>query len=191
MLSNNKNLILNKKEVATRHTNQAIKMFFHKEDPVPTLVIVCAANYILHDLAIKNNIPILLGYNGIFQKILIKQEFQQIVNTRRSEIYNFFKHAKKDFDKMIEFNPDLIWYYILENIIIIKQLDCDFSKEMGYFVFWLTLAKRNLFVKNQYYDNYIKNFNISVKDLFELYDDFINNDKIKLEVYQKFKKWLF
>ena len=62
---------------------------------------------------------------------------------------------------------------------------------MGYFVFWLTLAKRNLFVKNQYYDNYIKNFNISVKDLFELYDDFINNDKIKLEVYQKFKKWLF
>ena len=168
---------LNKKDVAIRHTNQAIKMFFHKEDPVPTLVIVCAANYILHDLAIKNNIPILLGYNGIFQKILIKQEFQQIVNTRRSEIYNFFKHAKKDFDKMIEFNPDLIWYYILENIIIIKQLDCDFSKEMGYFVFWLTLAKRNLFVKNQY--------------LFELYDDFINNNKIKLEVYQKFKKWLF
>ena len=41
------------------------------------------------------------------------------------------------------------------------------------------------------YDALIKNFNISVKDLFELYDDFINNDKIKLEVYQKFKKWLF
>lgn len=184
-------MLLDKKEIALRHTNQAIKMFFHKEDPVSTLVVVSAANHILHTLVSKKGFPILLGYQGFFTKILIKEEYQKEFNKKRNEAYNFFKHADKDYDKIINFNPDLIWYFLLENIVFIKQLDYDFSKEMGYFIFWLTFSKRNLFVKNQYYDNYISNFSILPEDFFDLYDDFVNNDTVKLELFQSFKKWLF
>ena len=48
-----------------------------------------------------------------------------------------------------------------------------------------------MFVKNQYYDDYIKNFNITSEGFFELYDDFINNDNIELAIFQNFKNWLF
>ena len=73
-------MLLDKKEIALRHTNQAIKMFFHKEDPVSTLVVACAANHILHALVCKKGLPVLLGYKGLFEKILIKEEYQKEEN---------------------------------------------------------------------------------------------------------------
>ena len=181
---------LNKKDIAVRHTIQAIRMFFHKEDPVSTLVIACAANHILNTLVSKQNLPIIIGYRGGLVKLFAKKEDLNKIDEKRNEAYNFFKHAEKDYDKTINFNPDLVWYFILENIIYITQLDIEYSKEMAYFVFWLRYSKRNLFVKNKHFDDFIKNFSITPDDFFDLYDELINKQFSK-DILQNFKKWIF
>ena len=61
---------------------------------------------------------------------------------------------------------------------------------MAYFVFWLRYSKRNLFVKNKHFDDFIKNFSITPDDFFDLYDEVINKQFSK-DILQNFKKWIF
>ncbi|HNW25678.1 MAG TPA: hypothetical protein PLG15_02090 [Candidatus Gastranaerophilaceae bacterium] len=47
---------INKLDIASSLTNQAIRMFFHKDNPISTHVIVSAANEILINLIKKNGL---------------------------------------------------------------------------------------------------------------------------------------
>lgn len=87
--------------------------------------------------------------------------------------YNFFKHADKDCEKTIEFNPGLSNYFLLENIIFINQLGLKCTKEMLYFNFWLYSTKRKLFKRNKNLDELIMQYNYKEEDFYENFDEFM------------------
>ena len=174
------NITLDKKDVVVRELNQAIRMFFHNEDPICIHLLVCSANNILHSLMNANKQPILLGYNGLLQKIYIKKEFQEEFRKefemKRHDFYNFFKHAKKDVNKIIDFNPNLNIYFMFENLIFIKQLNIQFTKEMQYFYFWLYVSHRRFFIKNEEFDNEILKYEFKDSEGYEYFDEFMNKN---------------
>ncbi len=170
-------MILSKKNIAIRHTNQAIKMFFKKEDSVSIHLLVCAANEILIALLKKGKKPILFGKNGILQKLYINDNYFYDINRKRVEAYNFFKHADRDTEEKYKFNSDLNWLFLFENLIMIKQLNMHFSKEMAYFYCWLIFTKKRLFKKNNKNDNFIEDLKFNKEDYIDLYDDIINQIK--------------
>lgn len=172
---------INKIDVATRLTNQAISMFFHKEDVISIHIIVSAANEILTKLMEKRNIFSVLGCNSI----CINEKFRKEWIRGRKSKYNFFKHADKDANEEIEFNPKVNWIYILENIDFMELLNIPMSKEMTFFKLWLLVAKRDIFVENEKVDKFLNEYQCKGEDFFEVYDDAIKLESIDFSSFGK------
>ncbi len=176
-----KNNTYNKLDIAIKLTNQAIKMFFHKEDDISIHVLVSAANEILTKLLEKHNLKSSLGVNSV----LIKQEHRKEWINGRRNVYNFSKHADKDIDESISFNSEFNWYLILENINFLQLLQIRRSNEMIYFNMWLWKTQRNIFVDNPKADEFMQKQTIREDDFFKCFDegikiiDNIGSDKLQ------------
>ncbi len=163
----NKNKTYTKLDIAIKLTNQAIKMFFHKEDDISIHLLVSAANEIFTKLIDKHNLKSILGANSI----LIKQEYRKEWINGRKKVYNFSKHADKDIDGIIRFNPNFNWYLIFENINFLQLLKIKRSNEMIYFNMWLWKAQRKIFIDNPKIDEFMQNQTITNEDFFTCFDE--------------------
>jgi hypothetical protein len=171
-----------KLDVAINLTNQAIRMFFHREDEISIHVLVSAANEILTKLMKKQNLVSILGH----ESIMIKPEYRKEWINARKKVYNFSKHADKDIYETIEFNPKFNWYLIFENINFLQLLQVRRSNEMVYFTMWLWRTQRKLFIDNPKADEFIKNLSIIDEDFYIYFDegikiiDTIGNDRLQV-----------
>ena len=172
---------VNKIDAAIRLTNQAIKMFFHKEDTVSIHLLINAANEILSTILKKKGVKTQLGVNSI----LIKNEMRKDWIKRRREEYNFFKHANNDADKTLDFNVSFNKFFLLENINFIHLLEIPLSKEMTFFTFWLINQNPNILERSEFLDSELKKLNMSSEELFKLFDEVMESDKTKLNAIKK------
>ncbi len=171
-----------KLDVAINLTNQAIRMFFHREDEISIHVIVSAANEILTKLMKKQKLKSILGH----ESIMIKPEYRKEWINGRKRVYNFSKHADKDIDATIEFKPKFNWYLIFENINFLQWMQIKRSNEMVYFTMWLWRTQRNLFINNPKADEFMQNLSITDEDFYTCFEegikiiDTIGNDKLQI-----------
>jgi hypothetical protein len=89
-------------DVAKRQLRTATLLWFMDEDPVSIHTIISAAHEITHTLFRKKGLRGLL-----FDMPLPKEEFRAEVAKALKAAANFFKHAQKDLDASIEFNPGM------------------------------------------------------------------------------------
>jgi hypothetical protein len=81
------------KQEATRHLiHAAIRMFSEEEDPFAIHVLIHAAENVLIDVAKKSGKQLRVDWESY-----IKKEYQGAFFTKYREIYNFLKHADRDF----------------------------------------------------------------------------------------------
>jgi hypothetical protein len=101
-------LTLNKLDAAARQLNTAITMWFKREDPVSTHTLACAAYQVIHDVNSSRGGPELL-----YDALCFKDEFRgQIIREFRKE-YDFFRHADRSPDGVIDFDEDLAEKFLL------------------------------------------------------------------------------
>lgn len=170
-----------KLDVAINLTNQAIRMFFHKEDELSIHVIVSAANEILTKMMKKQNLVSVLGTESIVINSKYKKEW---INARK-RVYNFSKHADRDINETIKFRPKFNWYLILENINFLQWLQIRRSNEMIFFSMWVCKTQNNIFVDNPRINEFMQNQSITNEDFFNCFDeglkiiDIVGNDKLQ------------
>ena len=81
------------KQDAVRHlVHSAVKLIMKKEDPFAIHLIIQSADKLLIDVAASMN-----KYLEMDWEVYIKDEYQALFFAQYREIYNFLKHAKKDF----------------------------------------------------------------------------------------------
>ena len=98
----NASLKLSKLDVARRQLDAALDMWFNEHDLVPIHTLACAAHEILAAICKRRKLPPLMfdpshyreGMLGTARKALHKH-------------YNFFKHANKDAEDIIEFPTEI------------------------------------------------------------------------------------
>ncbi len=101
---------VDKLDAATRQLRTAITLWFNEGDPVSIHALAFAAYEVIHAVSKKRN-P--YRRDLLFNSLVIKDEYRSQVNIYLKKYAYFFKHADRNPDAEIEFNPELSETFIL------------------------------------------------------------------------------
>ncbi|HED2337567.1 TPA: hypothetical protein R4Y05_003255 [Serratia liquefaciens] len=119
---------LSKIEAAERQLKQCIRMFFKEEDPVSIRTLAEAAGEVLSDIG---------DYQGIVRdKKMIKPERYREWLKAIFEDRNFFKHGKKDSDRILEFKPIMNDIVILDAVTMHMKYTKNWTIETLLYQIW-------------------------------------------------------
>ena len=121
-------------QAAERQLRVAIQLFFERADLVAVSTLTSAAGQVLRDLGRHRGIPSPIRDSDLIRDER-RAEFIQILNRAP----NFFKHADRDPEEILDFHPDAIPFEIFEAVIMFWQLEHRWPAEMGVFWTWTTM----------------------------------------------------
>lgn len=139
-----KNLKISKLDAAKRQLEIAIRLFFSNGDPVSIHTLTAAAYNVLKDLnKQRGGAPMLIKekiHNYIIKDKL--KEFKKLINKAE----NFFKHADKNHEATIDFNPDQSELLMLDACFTYSDLSGEFPPLFKLYQVWLMVNHQNLFI---------------------------------------------
>ena len=113
-MAEDRKLIIGKLDAARRQLSTAIREWFCGGDSVVIHTLACAAYEIIHDLSLQRNPN---RHDLLFDADYIKDEHRKEWKDLLRKPANFFKHADRDGDAVIEFNPRQSDGFILFSIL--------------------------------------------------------------------------
>jgi len=120
---------ISKLGAAERQLREAIRLVFQDRDPISVHTLACAAHQILYDISksrgLSSNIKDVVPNRK-------RREWFNILNTS----YNFFRHANKDQEMEIDFNPTISHFFILDATFLYQNLQDKLFYEGALFRIW-------------------------------------------------------
>jgi hypothetical protein len=167
---------ISKLEAARRQLRTAITLWFTGGDPVAIHTLAFAAYEILHAISEKrdpNRVDL------IFDSAWIKDEHRRDWNQVIRKDANFFKHADRDGDSVIEFKPQSSDIFMLFASLARELCGETASNEERIFGWWLRLNRPDLSTQkgresltNRFKVDEIKNLRaLSKHEFFELFSE--------------------
>lgn len=105
----NREVKITKLDAAKRQVQTAVRLYFNDEDPISVHTLACAAHEIISTLNEKHGNSTMILSDKLINKEY-KEEFRKIM----SEAKNFFKHADKDPEGALDFNPEQNEIFLLD-----------------------------------------------------------------------------
>jgi len=99
--------IISKIDIASRHLDTAITLWFQESDPISIHLLACASHEIISDIIHHRG-----GRDPLFDSPYIKPGFKKRAKDAFHKHYNFFKHANRDPEAFIEFDDSAPQYSI-------------------------------------------------------------------------------
>lgn len=98
--------------------------------------LACSAYQIIHDINKQ------IGWRDlIYDSLVIKDEYQKEYATKLKAPYNFFKHADKDHESTIEFDPELTNLFIMFSCLGLELLNVPSNSIRNTYVIYFSLLK--------------------------------------------------
>jgi hypothetical protein len=171
------NIILDKTTCAKDQLLSAIDIYFNSPDKVVSIhTLICSANEILDRLLLKT-----ANEGGVVREglKLIKESERSFVLKKINSYKNFFKHANKDHDKTIDFNPGLSKYMIWDTIKLYEKLGNVISNEMFVFSVLFRVEESHLWTEPSSIDHMIEGAleNISSVDKSVIYKEMLSQSE--------------
>jgi hypothetical protein len=132
---------LSKMDVGKRQIETAIRLWFASGDPVAIHTLTAAAHQIFHDIGKKQGVPTMLRE---IHGILPEYEKRAHELVRRYE--NFFKHADKDPDGLLDFNPHATELYMLDVVLTYELLTRELVPLFSTLKAWVFIQNPDLIV---------------------------------------------
>jgi hypothetical protein len=127
-----------KLDAARRQLRTAITLWFNDGDPVSVHTLAFAAYEIIHAISEKRDPS---RRDLLFDSLIIKDEYRRDWNAHVRRHANFFKHADRDGDSVIEFNPSFSELFILYAIMGRQLCGEPSSDEESTFLWWVQIHK--------------------------------------------------
>jgi hypothetical protein len=128
-------LKLSKLDCVHRQLEMAIELYFMERDPVSIHTLAGAVYQLLIDLnRHRGRKPLLVELESL--KGIVVPGREKEVLQRMSEAENFFKHADRDPEAVIDFSPEENEYILWELCITYKQLAGEQTPAMGVMNLW-------------------------------------------------------
>jgi len=139
-----KNITISKLDAAKRQLETVIRLYFFDGDPVSIHTLTSAAYNVIRDVnAKKGGDPMLVKEKALeFVKPEYREEFRKSLNNAE----NFFKHADKDHDQTLDFNPDQSEMLIWDAISTYSNLTGETPPLFKIFQAWFVCNKPEMFV---------------------------------------------
>lgn len=126
---------ITKIEAAERQLNTGVRMFFRGEDVLATHTVICAAQGVINDLSDAH------GKKSTLASLmeLIKPGKQKRMIDFFNNPQNFLKHADRDPDDILKYNPDVLEQYILITVNSFEILTGRNTPETKGFMIWFSM----------------------------------------------------
>jgi hypothetical protein len=134
-------LKISKLDAARRQLRTAITLWFSDGDAVAIHALALASYEILHAVSKKRN-PSRMKL--VFDSDFIPEEFRRDVNITLKKSANFFKHADRDPEAIIEFNPAMSECFIIFAISALQLCGESNGDEENAFLLWIHIHKPRL-----------------------------------------------
>ena len=122
-------ITLEKREVAKRQLNAAINLWFDDGEPIAVHTLACAAHELLASLLQKAGKKPLM-----FDASLYQSGYAEEARRMWNKHYNFFKHADRDPDSLIEFPTAVTDIFLL--MAVEGWIELVGEREPIHFAFW-------------------------------------------------------
>lgn len=133
-------IAITKLDAAKRQLRTALTLWFTDGDPVSVHTLACAAYEIVHVVSKRRGRSTEL----LFDTLEIKDEHRSEYNIWLKGPANFFKHANRDTDDALRFQPLLTDLFLLFTIAGFKLLDEPLGDEESAFLAWLGYHRPDL-----------------------------------------------
>lgn len=134
---------ISKLDAARRQLDTAINLFFKQADPISIHTLTAAAHQLLMDIGRLNSIKSVIKENS-----LIKTEYLPQYLAAINEAENFFKHAERDPNALLRFNPEQTEFLLLDAVEMYMQLTTEMPEDMTIFRTWFLIKYPNLVAPN-------------------------------------------
>lgn len=111
--------VISKIEAAASLLDSAIRMWFNKEE-FPAVTVVAFSAYQIIDNLLKHRSS--HSYGFFLAELYIKSEYQKVYVDRMKKAYNYFKHADRDSDDNLVYNPHILEFILFEAIVEYNEL---------------------------------------------------------------------
>jgi hypothetical protein len=127
-----KGITITKLDAARRQLRTAIILWFRDGDPVAIHTLAFAAYEIIHFVSKKRN----RLRDLLFDSLVIEDQYRKEFGIFIKRHANFFKHANKDVDDVIEFRPVFSEPFILFALLGIELCGERLNAEESAFFYW-------------------------------------------------------
>ncbi len=131
---------ISKIDVACRHLDTAITLWFQESDPISVHLLACASHQIIHDIIRHHG-----GKDPLFDSPYIKPGFEAKAKKAFHQHYNFFKHADRDPESSIDLDASAPQFFILYSILGLEQLVSKHNSLRSAFMVFFILNNPTLF----------------------------------------------
>lgn len=131
---------ISKIDVACRHLDAAITLWFQEFDPISIHLLACASHEIISDIIHHRG-----GRDSLFDSPYIKPGFKKKAKDAFHKHYNFFKHANRDTEASIDLDPSAPECFIIYSILGLEQLAVKHNQLRSAFMIFFILNNPSLF----------------------------------------------
>jgi hypothetical protein len=124
---------VSKLDAAHAQLRTAITLWFTDGDPISIHALAFAAYEVVHVISKKRNPH---RRDLLFDTDLIKDEYRSDFNKRIKRHAYFFKHADRDPDGVVEFNPEINQWLMLFAVLGRELCGLPVSQEESAFLWW-------------------------------------------------------
>jgi hypothetical protein len=136
-----KNIKISKLDASKRQLECAISIYFNDGEPVSIHTLSAAAYNILRAL---NGEKVWMSKDRITD--YVKKGREKDARDALNKIENFFKHADRDPDNILDFNPEANEFMIWEACIVYKELTGEYPDKMKIYNIWFKNKYNHLFI---------------------------------------------
>ncbi|MGA2463024.1 MAG: hypothetical protein ABSH06_01550 [Thermodesulfobacteriota bacterium] len=147
---------ISKIDIACRHLDTAITLWFQESDPISIHLLACASHQIISDIIHHRG-----GSDPLFDSPYIKPGCRSDAIYAFHKHYNFFKHANRDPEAVIEFNSSAPQYSILNSILSLEQLNIKHNLLQTSFFLYFGFHHPEL-MEADFFKSFGKGFNIDI-----------------------------
>jgi hypothetical protein len=140
-------LHISKLDAAKRQLELAIRLFFNYDDVVAIHTLSSAARDLLSDLAAKQGVKSIV-YSQMIEEV-VKPEKQAEVRKIFNKAKNFFKHADKDPDALLKFNPEISEFDIWDACELYRKLTQENTPLVLLYISWFYLKYNHLILDSE------------------------------------------
>jgi len=138
-----KSLQISKLDAAKRQLETAIRIYFFDGDPVALHTLTAAGYNVIRDINTKRSGERMMIKDQIFD--YIKPEFKEMFRLKLNEAENFFKHADRDHDATLDFNPKLTELFLLDACSQYYKLTGEFPPLFRVYQMWFMVNNQSVF----------------------------------------------
>ena len=139
-------LQLSKLDVAKRQVECAIHIYFNFGDAISIHTLSAAARNILANLCNHKDLSHPIQIESMLNELVDPIHHKEFINKLR-EPENFFKHADKDPDRLLKFNPEFSELWLLQCIEMYSLITSEHPPVMRAYRGWWVMHHQELMLK--------------------------------------------